>query len=49
MTWDLNWDIIVNMQMMCLSLGQFAKIIASPPSRTVGVISVLIKIKVKKS
>ena len=32
---------------MCLSLGQLVKIISSPPSRTLGVTSVLFYIKVK--
>ena len=43
MTGNLNWDIIVNVTNMCLSFGQFAKTISSPPSSTVEVISVLLK------
>ena len=31
------------LQIICLSLGQFASPISSPPSNTVGVISVLLK------
>ena len=33
------------LQIMCLSFGQFAKTISSPPSSTVVVISVLLKSK----
>ena len=35
------------LQIMCLSFGQLARIISSPPSRTVGVTSVFIVIKVE--
>ena len=35
------------LQIICLLFGQFANTISSPPSNTVGVTSVLYKVKVK--
>ena len=38
---------LLMLQIMCLSLDQFVNTISSPPSNTVGVTSVLLKVKVK--
>ena len=42
MAWNLNWNIIINITYDVFIIGQLAKIISSPPSRTVGVTSVLL-------
>ena len=43
MTWGFLSDMLLFIvQMMCLSFGQFAKIISLPPLSTVGVMSVLL-------
>ena len=43
MTGNFNWESLLLLQIIWLSFGQFAKTISSPPSSTVGVISVLLK------
>ena len=40
--WNFDWNVIVNVHIICLSFGQLASIVSSPPSNTVGVISVLL-------
>ena len=43
MTWDSDWNIIVNVTNYVFVIGQFANTISSPPSSTEGVTSVLLK------
>ena len=43
MTQNFDWNIIVNVKDYGFSLGQFTNTISSPPSSTVGVMSVLLK------